>query len=171
MGRVALVMHDVRSAYNVGSLLRTAEGLGVSEVYLTGYTPYPEAPDDQRLPHQRQKQALQIHKSALGAEFFVKWSHIADIDDCIKRLKKDGYELLALEQTSKALPLSRSEPAASVALVVGNEISGLEPSVLRKIKRHVQIPMSGRKESFNVAIAAALAIYHLKHLDKNNARV
>lgn len=171
MRRVALVMHDVRSAFNVGSLLRTADGLGVSEVYLTGYTPYPEAPDDQRLPHQRQKQASQIHKTALGAEFSLTWHYVADIDDCIRRLAQTGYELLALEQTAGATRLDELGPTEDIALFVGNEISGLEPSVLKKIKRHVQIPMSGHKESFNVAIAAALAIYHLKYLDKSNARV
>ncbi len=168
MRKIVLVVYDVRSAHNVGSLLRTAEGLGVDQVYLSGYTPYPEAKNDTRLPHSRQKQASQIHKTALGAEYFIDWQHEPDIKDCIERLSKGGYLLVALEQTVEAVKLNEFSTSKNVALFVGNEITGLDKNVLKLIKYHVQIPMSGRKESFNVAVAAAIALYHLRYLDKHS---
>src|SRR3982751_1032974 len=99
MRRMALVMHNVRSALNVGSMLRTSEGLGVNEVYMTGYTPSPQSNDDPRLPHHQQRTSLQIHKTALGAEYFVKWHHQADIMICLRLLADSGFTLVALEQT------------------------------------------------------------------------
>jgi 23S rRNA (guanosine2251-2'-O)-methyltransferase len=126
--RLVLVIHNVRSALNVGSMLRTAEGLGVYKVYLTGYTPYPEDKNDERLPHLRKRTALQIHKTALGAE-----------------------------------DLNEFTPAKNVALIVGNEVNGIEEPVLKQVDVALQIPMSGHKESFNVAVAAGIAMYKLKH--------
>lgn len=159
---VVLVIHNVRSALNVGSLLRTAEGLGVDEVYITGYSPYPEDEKDDRLPHHRQRTALQIHKTALGAEFFIKWHYEPSIDLCLNSLKQAGYLITALEQAPDSVTLSDFLPSQNVALIVGNEVSGIESSVLKKVDKIIHIPMSGRKESFNVAIAAGIALYHLK---------
>jgi len=164
MSRLVLVVHNVRSALNVGSILRTAEGLGVEKVFLTGYTPYPETPGDGRLPHLRQKMSRQIHKTALGAEYFVGWQHIEDINACLDKLEADGYLIVALEQTPHSKSLSDYSKQKRLVLVVGNEVSGLDKSLLERIKNHVQIPMRGRKESFNVAIAAAVAVYHLRYL-------
>jgi 23S rRNA (guanosine2251-2'-O)-methyltransferase len=161
--KIALVIHNVRSALNVGSMLRTAEGFGVSEVVMTGYTPYPESKNDSRLPHHRQKIALQIHKTALGAENFLKWQHISDIKNCLNKLSQAGYLLVALEQSLDANSLDKFRPIQNIALIVGNEITGLDDSVLKSIDKKVQIPMSGHKESFNVAIAAGVALYHLKY--------
>jgi 23S rRNA (guanosine2251-2'-O)-methyltransferase len=162
--RVVLVVHNVRSALNVGSLLRTAEGLGVEKIFLSGYTPYPEAKADSRLPHIRQRIALQIHKTALGAEYFISWQHEASINSCLDKLVADGFLTIALEQTPQSQKLDDFNDDRPVALIVGNEVTGLEKSVLKKVQGHIQIPMNGRKESFNVAIAAAIAIYHLRYL-------
>jgi 23S rRNA (guanosine2251-2'-O)-methyltransferase len=162
--KLVLVVHSVRSAHNVGSLLRTADGLGIDKVYLTGYTPYPEAAADSRLPHMRQKQARQIHKTALGAENFIPWEHVPNIDDCLAALKSDGFEVAALEQTAVAINLDEYSPGGNLALVIGNEISGLDDSVLKESDYQVQIPMKGRKESLNVVIAAAIALYRLTNL-------
>ncbi len=162
--RLVLVVHNVRSALNVGSLLRTAEGLGAEKVFLTGYSPYPEAKDDSRLPHARARTALQIHKTALGAEYFINWQHQTDINACLDQLTRGGFLTVALEQTPKSQKLSDFRSDRPAALIVGNEITGLDESVLKKIKQHVQIPMSGRKESFNVAVAAGIALYHLRYL-------
>lgn len=167
--KIVLIAHNVRSALNVGSILRTAEGLGVDGVYLTGYTPYPEAPEDNRLPHLRQKQALQIHKTALGAEYFIEWHHQEDIDECIKQLGRQQYEIVALEQTPKAKKLNEFDSTKNIALIVGNEVTGLEKNVLKLARYHVQIPMQGRKESLNVAAACAIALYHLRYVAYNQS--
>jgi 23S rRNA (guanosine2251-2'-O)-methyltransferase len=164
MRTVVLVIHNVRSTLNVGSMFRTAEGLGVEKIFLTGYTPYPESNNDSRLPHQRRKISLQIHKTALGAEYLVKWQHLEELAECAKELTKGGYELFALEQTPKAVHLAKLKTSTRVALVVGNELTGLDKKALKLIQNHVQIPMSGRKESFNVAVAAGIALYHLCYL-------
>jgi 23S rRNA (guanosine2251-2'-O)-methyltransferase len=164
MRTVVLVIHNVRSTLNVGSMFRTAEGLGVEKIFLTGYTPYPESNNDSRLPHQRRKISLQIHKTALGAEQLVKWQHLEELDECAKELTKGGYELFALEQTPKAVHLAKFKTGTRVALVVGNELTGLDKKALKLTQNHVQIPMSGRKESFNVAVAAGIALYHLCYL-------
>jgi 23S rRNA (guanosine2251-2'-O)-methyltransferase len=163
MRRIALVIHNVRSALNVGSMLRTAEGLGVDEVYMTGYTPYPEAKDDARLPNHRQRTSQQIHKTALGAEYFVKWQYESDINKCLHNLTDAGFTLVALEQTPQAVELDKFQGGQDIALVVGNEVSGLDKNVLKKFDQFVQIPMSGRKESFNVAVAAGIALYYLRY--------
>jgi 23S rRNA (guanosine2251-2'-O)-methyltransferase len=161
-----LIVHNVRSAHNVGSMLRTAEGLGLKQVYLTGYTPYPESPDDTRLPHIRAKVSRAIHKTALGAEHAINWAYIPDLQSCLNELRASGFQIIALEQTPKAIKLSEFKGAAKKALVVGNEITGLQANDLKKIDVHVQIPMRGKKESYNVAVAAAIALYHLTYLDK-----
>jgi 23S rRNA (guanosine2251-2'-O)-methyltransferase len=161
-----LIIHNVRSAHNVGSMLRTAEGLGLKQVFLTGYTPYPESPDDTRLPHIRAKVSRAIHKTALGAEDAISWAYVPDLQNCLNELRAGGFQIIALEQTPKAKNLGEFNSSAKKALVVGNEITGLPANDLRKIDAHVQIPMHGKKESYNVAVAAAIALYHLTYLDK-----
>lgn len=169
MRQIALVVHNVRSAHNVGSLLRTAEGLGVEKVYLSGYTPYPEAIADDRLPHIRQKVSRQIHKTALGAEQTIEWQHIDDIKSCLDVLNNEDYQIVALEQTDTAINLADFSPTKSVVLIVGNELEGISKGLLDRAAMHVHIPMLGRKESFNVAAAAAMALYHLRNMDKTAA--
>lgn len=160
--RVVLIIHNVRSALNVGSMLRTADGLGVDKVYLTGYSPYPESSNDTRLPHIRRRTALQIHKTALGAEFFVAWQHQDDIRQCLADLRASGFIITALEQTADAQSLDEFQSESNIALLVGNEIDGLDQSLLKLVDSKLHIPMKGRKESFNVAVAAAIALYILK---------
>lgn len=160
--KIVLVVYNVRSAHNVGSILRTADGLGIAWVYLTGYTPYPTSSDDVRLPHMAVKTQRQISKTALGAENFVKWTHAEDIAALIGDLKKN-HLVVALEQTAKATRLQDFKTSKNIALVVGSEIGGLDKSVLDLCDEHLKIPMSGKKESFNVAVAAAIALYHLKY--------
>jgi 23S rRNA (guanosine2251-2'-O)-methyltransferase len=157
-----LVVHNVRSALNVGSLLRSSDGLGIEHIFLSGYTPYPVEIKDARLPHQTAKIEKQIRKTALGAEKYVSWTHQEDITQVLKGLKEDGYELVALEQTNLSIPLDKFKSAEKTALVVGSEVGGLDEEVLKLADRHVMIPMSGKKESYNVSVAAAIALYHLK---------
>jgi len=160
--KIVLVAHNVRSAHNVGALLRMAEGLGVEKVYLSGYTPYPEAPGDQRLPHVRRRAATRISKTALGAENSLQWAHADDISKLVRQLKKQGFTLLALEQAVSSLKLPNYSPPTAVALVVGNEVAGLSQEILDTVDDCLEIPMLGKKESHNVASAAAMALYHLK---------
>jgi 23S rRNA (guanosine2251-2'-O)-methyltransferase len=160
--KLVLIVHNVRSANNVGSLFRTADGLGVDKIYFTGYAPYPETDNDARLPHERRKITQQIHKTALGAELSVPWEYEPDILGCLDRLKADRFTIVALEQTEKARPLEKFIVPIKTALIVGNEVSGLDEVVLKRAEHHIQIPMRGHKESFNVAIAAAIALYHLQ---------
>ncbi|MBX4188838.1 TrmH family RNA methyltransferase [Candidatus Saccharibacteria bacterium] len=165
MRELALIVHNVRSAHNVGSILRTADGLGVDTVYLSGYTPYPSQKDDDRLPHIRAKIEARIHKTALGAEKTIFWKHASEIEPVLADLRRRGFEIVALEQTEAATPISGLSGWHKLALIVGSEVGGLEKSVMNMTDRQIMIPMSGSKESFNVAIAAAIAIYHLKRLD------
>jgi 23S rRNA (guanosine2251-2'-O)-methyltransferase len=164
MKRLVLVLNNIRSAHNVGSIMRTAEGLGVFEIRLTGYTPYPETKNDSRLPHLQHKQSLRIHKTALGAENVIKWKYQESFDVCLTELKNKGFLLVALEQTDNAIPIDEFVSKSDIAIVLGNEISGIEPEALDKIATHIQIPMNGHKESFNVAVAAAIAAYHLLYV-------
>ena len=161
MGQIILIINNVRSAHNVGSLLRTADGLGVKKVIISGYSPYPLSNNDSRLPHLAQKAHRQIQKTALGAEETASWSHSADIKTTISELKKSGYKIIALEQTSRAVLLDKYSPPIKLALIVGSEIGGIDQRLLNLSDVHLQIPMKGTKESFNVAVAGAIALYHL----------
>jgi tRNA G18 (ribose-2'-O)-methylase SpoU len=163
MREVVLIVHDIRSTHNVGSLLRTAEGLGVSHLYFTGYTPYPPLPaKDERLPHLAQKLGKQINKTALGAENSVPWSRAEDVAELLNSLKSKGFRLVALEQAATAMPLPDYQPPQKVALLLGREVEGIDRDLLTLVDDILEIPMFGSKESFNVAQAAAIALYHLR---------
>ncbi|HSX46938.1 MAG TPA: TrmH family RNA methyltransferase [Patescibacteria group bacterium] len=157
-----LIAHNVRSTHNVGSLLRTAEGLGVKKVYLTGYAPYPVSTDDHRLPHLAQKMHKQIQKTALGAESLVAWSQQTDVLGLIKELKLAGYWMVALEQTPDAEAITSWKPPQKVAIIVGREVEGLEADVVNACDLTIEIPMFGQKESFNVVQAAAMALFYAR---------
>ena len=162
MRRIILIVHSVRSAHNVGSLLRTAEGLGVEKVYLTGYTPYPRQPDDKRLPHIAKKSHDKIAKTALGAENHIDNEQLEDIFPLIENLSQQDFEICALEQATNSIDLPDFKSPDKVVLIVGREVEGIELEVLAKVDKILQIPMFGKKESFNVAQAAAMALYHLR---------
>ncbi len=162
MRSIIVVAHNLRSTHNVGSLLRTAEGLGVETVYLTGYTPYPLAENDERLPHLAQKIDRQIVKTSLGAELLIRWHQQPDIIEVLSDLKPRGFYIAALEQVKASVSLPDFRAPEKIALVVGREVEGLEPEVLAMCDAALEIPMFGKKESFNVVQAAAMALYHLR---------
>jgi 23S rRNA (guanosine2251-2'-O)-methyltransferase len=159
---IVVIAHDVRSTHNVGSLLRTCEGLGVEQVYLTGYTPYPRQEADDRLPHLADKITRQIHKTALNAETLIPWRQSTDIAPVLQQLRAKGYAIAALEQTSNSIPLPSFAPPPKIVLLLGREVEGIEPALLAQCDLALEIPMSGRKESFNVVQAAAMALYHCR---------
>lgn len=162
MRDIILIAHNLRSCHNVGSLLRTAEGLGVSRVILSGYTPHPVHTNDRRLPHESAKTTAAIHKTALGAEEMVTWEYHKDLLPVIAKLRKDGWLVAALEQAEDARPLPDYHPPAKIAIVVGREVEGVESEVLAACDSALEIPMFGKKESFNVVQAAAITLYHCR---------
>ncbi len=161
MRQITAIAYNWRSYHNVGSLLRTAEGLGV-EVILCGYTPYPQLPTDPRLPHLAKKAERQINKTALGAQQSVQWDYIPGWQLAVTRLKRSGYSLYAIEQELESISLPSFSPPEKLALVFGNEVQGLPHNILRGCKASIEIPMSGAKESFNVVQAAAMSLYHCR---------
>jgi len=162
MTKVILIAHNLRSAHNVGSLLRTSEGLGVEQIFLTGYTPYPLEANDGRLPHLAQKIDKQISKTALGAEKLISWKHAPGIEAVLSSLKSRGFTVAALEQNPDSTKLPDFDPPSKLALIVGREVEGIEPEILAACEHVLEIPMFGRKESFNVVQAAAMALYYLR---------
>lgn len=163
MRSIILICHNVRSCHNVGSLLRTADGLGIERVYLTGHTPYPTRAGDARMPHVASKIQKQITKTALGAEESVNWIHEDDVIEVISTLKTESYTVIALDQTPNSLQLPAWNAAEEkIAIVVGREVEGIEPEVIDACDLSLEIPMLGTKESFNVVQAAAMALYHFR---------
>lgn len=165
MRSIVLVAHNLRSTHNVGSLFRTAEGLGVNQVFLTGHTPHPGVKNDERLPHLREKISKQINKTALGAENNLEWYFSQYIDPVLVELKDKGFILAALEQTDDSLALPGYRPPERIAVIVGREVEGIEPDIIEKCDITIDIPMFGKKESYNVVQAAAMALYHLRFTD------
>lgn len=165
MKQLIIIAHNLRSAHNVGSLLRTAEGLGVHDVILSGYTPFPPLPaNDPRLPHEQAKIAKLIHKTALGAEHTQNWHRETDILNTIDDIKQMGYTVAVVEQTEGSLLLPGYHAPEKLALIVGREVEGVEPEVVAAADLALEIPMYGQKESFNVVQAAAMALYHCRFI-------
>lgn len=148
--RLVGVLDNLRSALNVGTIFRTADGLGMPHLHLCGFTPTPENP--------------KVAKTSLGAEHTVAWDYHADGHDVIEQLHGDGYRIVAVEVGGRSQPihdLGRS-PERPIAMVVGHEVAGIDPAILERADDVVHIPMSGTKTSLNVAIAFALAAWHLR---------
>jgi tRNA G18 (ribose-2'-O)-methylase SpoU len=159
--QIAVIAHNIRSVHNVGSILRTAEGLGISKVFMTGYTPYPIQPNDDRPPHVRNKLMAQLHKTALGAET-MPTEYREDPQALLAELRGQGYELAALEQNQHSVDLQTYQPEAKrLALLLGEEVHGITPDLLKMCDVILEIPMRGKKESFNVSVAAGISMYVL----------
>jgi 23S rRNA (guanosine2251-2'-O)-methyltransferase len=159
LAHVTLILHDIRSVINVGSIFRTAEGFGVGTVILSGYTPGPL----DRFGRVRQD----FHKAALGSEANLKFERIENATDVLSKVRKEGRELIVLEQDERATDIGNLSvkkiggKKALRALVVGNETEGVAELFLENADIVVEIPMFGKKESFNVSSAIAVALYAL----------
>ncbi len=159
MRDIVLIAHNIRSTHNVGAFFRTCDGFGVKKIIFSGYTPYPTFEDDTRLPHFADKITRQIHKTALGAETTVPFERyeLPPLDE----LKAEGYAIVGLELDERSVKLPDYQVPDKVALLLGNEIDGIYPEYRDQCDVLVEIPMQGSKESFNVSVAAGIALYHL----------
>ena len=138
----------MRSILNVGSFFRTADAAGVGHIWLTGYTPGPDTHPER------------IAKTALGAEAMVPWSRMKRVGDVIARLRREGVQVLALEQTKSSIDYRACSPKFPIAMIVGNEVDGVGVAA-RKADVIIEIPMRGTKESLNVSVALGVALYEL----------
>ncbi len=152
MKKSFLILHNIRSVQNVGAIFRTADASGVSKVFLSGYTPGPL----DRFGRVRND----FKKASLGAEEFVSWEQIESLTDLFKKLRADGVEIIALEQHEKSQPYNKVS-FTSFALVLGNETDGVDFEILNTVDTIIEIPMSGKKESLNVSVAAGIALFRL----------
>lgn len=159
MTDIIVIAHNIRSTHNVGAIFRTADGFGVTKIILSGYTPYPRIEHDTRLPHISDKMTAQIHKTALNAETIVPFEYRATLD--VEEVKNEGYKLVALEQAENSIPLNEYVPPEKIALLIGEEVHGIEPELLHQCEAIIEIPMRGQKESFNVSVATGIALYAL----------
>lgn len=141
----------------MGAMFRTADGAGVSEIILSGYTPRPPKKDALYLTPADKA----LKKTALGAEETMPFRVVASVTRLITRLKKEGYHIVALEQDSQSVDYRHHCPENKVALIVGNEVSGVEEKILRQCDTILEIPMRGKKNSLNVSVAAGIALYQI----------
>jgi tRNA G18 (ribose-2'-O)-methylase SpoU len=143
---LTVLVDNVRSAWNVGSILRTADGFGFGHAYLCGITPTPEQ--------------AEVRKTALGAEQFVGWSYHKDAVSLVESLKVEGWQIWALEFAEGAVPIQKVESSQQkMALIVGSEVTGVDPGLLSLADKIVYLPMRGQKRSFNVAVAFGAAAF------------
>lgn len=148
---LTVVLDNVRSLYNVGSIFRTADAVLLAELVLTGFTPRPPR--------------REIAKTALGATETVPWRYVHSPRDAVKALKQEGHTIAALELTAGSVPLHEFHPPRSpLALVLGNEVTGINEDLLGLCDTAIAIPMHGTKHSLNVAVAFGVAAYHFERI-------
>lgn len=156
---LVLVIDNVRSLYNVGSLFRTADSVGAEKIIITGISPYPKLPNDPRRSLEAERIHQAIAKTALGAESTVAFEYMESIAQAIKQLKDTGHAIYALEQAKGSKNIFKFDPKFPCALIVGHERDGVQN--LDRVDAVLEIPQFGRKESLNVAVAAGIALYAL----------
>lgn len=145
-GRVHLLVHNIRSLHNVGSIFRTADCFGIDDLILSGYTPHPPNP--------------KLSKTALGADETVPWRSCDDPVGLLKDLKSQHVLICALEQTWDSTEIHRFDPLGKkICLMIGNEVSGIDPKLLSLADLSLEIPQFGTKHSFNVSVATGIALY------------
>jgi 23S rRNA (guanosine2251-2'-O)-methyltransferase len=148
-----LIIHDIRSAQNVGSLFRTSDSLGINKIYLSEITPSPI----DRFGRARSD----IAKTALGAEKNIIWEHYTDILSLIFKYKKDNYKIIAIEQSDNSVDYKNVSASEKIVFILGNEVNGLSQEVLEIVDVVAEIPMVGQKESLNVAVAGGVAMFRI----------
>lgn len=159
MKKIILILDNIRSVHNVGSLFRTADGFGVSEIFLCGTTPTPI----DRFGRERSD----FKKVSLGAEKTIPWKYFETTEQVILFSKQEGFQILALEQSERSQNLNTFVSEKNLALVLGTEVTGMSQELLNYCDVILEIPMFGSKESFNVSIAGAIAMYELSQNKKS----
>jgi len=146
---VVVVLDNVRSMHNIGSIFRTADGFAVEQICLCGITAQP--------PHR------EIEKTALGATLSVNWTYYADPMQAVEQLRKDGYQIIAVEQAENSTMLHDFNPikGEKYALVFGNEVNGVSDEVMKNIDACIEIPQFGTKHSFNIVVSAGIVLWDL----------
>ena len=146
---VYVILNSIRSSYNVGSIFRTSDGAMIKKLFLCGYTPHPPKKE--------------ILKTALGSTESVEWEFVEDAKEVIKKLKADGVKICALEQTHNSrVHYSIESNEFPIALIVGNEISGVSDELIEMCDFSIEIPQYGIKQSLNVAVAYGISIFELR---------
>ncbi len=148
---VALALYNIRSAHNVGSLFRSADGAGVTKIFLIGYTPRPQDAFG--------RVQSDIAKTALGAEKTVPWIHCTRPDTFFKKARKEGWNIVAVEQDVRSIPFTKFKRKNKTLFVVGNEVKGIPRSCIQRCDEVIEIPMRGEKESLNVSVAAGIILF------------
>lgn len=149
--RTIFILHNIRSAQNVGAVFRTADAVGVDRMILTGYTPTPI--------DVFKRENSRIAKTALGAEKTVPWEHYKDISEVVTELQRVGTTVVAVEQDDRARDYRDFSPPGDTAFIFGNEVDGISPEVLDTVDEIIELPMRGSKESLNVSVAAGVIGY------------
>ncbi len=152
---IAVVLPDIRSSHNVGSIFRTSDGAGVSRIVLAGYTPCPT--------DKFGRQQKEISKTALGAEKSVPWTYEKSPKKALQNLKKEGFFIIAIEQSDRSVDYRKARISSKrkIAFVFGNEVEGLTKELLNLCDLVAHIPMKGMKESLNVSVAAGAALFRM----------
>lgn len=146
-----MLLHNIRSGHNVGSIFRTADAAGVKHIYLSGYSPTPV--DRFGRPHK------EIGKTALGGELSVKWEYAISPVPVITRLKKAGWQIVGIEQDARAIEYRTFTVEQPTLFVLGNEVNGISKGLRDRCDVLVEIPMHGKKESLNVSVAAGIVLF------------
>lgn len=150
---ISVLLHNIRSTHNVGSIFRTSDSVGVTKIYLSGYTPTPL--DKYGKPRK------DIAKVALDAEKIVSWEYILNPEKLIKKLKKEKYQIIALEQSRNSIDYKKVKVKYPVLFVVGNEVDGISRKILSLSDMVAEISMKGAKESLNVSVAFGVALFRI----------
>ena len=146
---VVVILENIRSAYNVGSVFRTADAFLIDFIFITGYTAKP--------PHK------EISKTALGAQDSVAWKYFATTKEAIEQLKKDGYKVYAVEQVTGSISLENISDFSleKIAFIFGNEVSGVDEQIISLCDGSVEIPQYGMKHSLNISVAAGIVLWEV----------
>lgn len=150
---VYVLLHNIRSTHNVGSIFRTSDALGISKIFLSGYTPTPL--------DKFGKPRKDIAKVALGAEKSISWEYIKNIKKLIEKLKNERYKVVALEQSKNSVDYKKVKIKNKILFIVGNEVSGVEKNILELCDIVAEIPMGGGKESLNVSVAFGVGLFRI----------
>lgn len=145
---IVIVAHNIRSLWNIGSIFRSADGFGVSHIHLTGYTGCPTRKE--------------ITKTALGADEWIPWSKEPDPHVVIEQRRSQGYEIVSLEKNARSTDINKYRQKGPLCLILGHEVLGISEDILAISDAIVHIEMVGKKESFNVAVAAGIALFSLR---------